>query len=131
MRFIAVFLTLCGAFQLQSSVVSETQRRILHQSPPLDPPAATPSDDKNWQDGFVLPAGVDGEVFAIAAIGNDLYVGGRFVKAGDLVVNSIARWDGTNWSAIGSGIGSKGGSIFALAKFGSQQIGRASCRERV
>src|ERR1051325_8929731 len=108
MRLIAVFLTLCGAFQLQSSVVIETQRRILHQSPRLDPPVATPSDDKNWQDGFVLPAGVDGEVFATAAIGNDLYdlyVGGRFVKAGDLVVNSIARRDGTNWFAIGLGIG--------------------------
>lgn len=36
--------------------------------------------------------------------GSDLYVGGLFTEAGDKVVNSIAHWDGTNWSKLGSGM---------------------------
>jgi hypothetical protein len=33
---------------------------------------------------------------------DDLYVGGRFQMAGGLMVNGIAKWDGTNWSPVGS-----------------------------
>ena len=32
-----------------------------------------------------------------------LYVGGYFSKAGALNVANIARWDGSNWSGLGSG----------------------------
>src|ERR1043166_10214536 len=60
--------------------------------------------NENWQGGFVLPSGVDGTVNAFAVIGNDLYVGGQFEKAGDLVVNGLARWDGTNWYSVGNGV---------------------------
>ncbi len=31
-------------------------------------------------------------------------MGGSFTRAGSLPVNSIAKWDGTNWSALGAGI---------------------------
>ena len=34
---------------------------------------------------------------------NKLIVGGRFDFAGDTLANSIATWDGTNWSPMGSG----------------------------
>ena len=37
-------------------------------------------------------------------VGNDLYVGGTFTSIGGLATTSIARWDGTNWHALGSGI---------------------------
>ena len=45
-------------------------------------------------------------VMAIAARGNDLYVGGNFTAVGSpgLAVNSIARWDGSQWHALGSGV---------------------------
>jgi hypothetical protein len=33
----------------------------------------------------------------------NLYAGGSFTMAGDVPANFIARWDGTNWSALGSG----------------------------
>jgi len=33
-----------------------------------------------------------------------LYVGGRFDHAGGIPANNIARWDGTNWSALGNGM---------------------------
>ena len=42
-------------------------------------------------------------VSALATTGNDLYAGGQFSKIGDVSANGIAKWDGTNWSALGPG----------------------------
>ena len=49
--------------------------------------------------------GVDGIIYCIAvdASGN-LYVGGNFQSAGGVACNYIAKWDGTNWSPLGSGM---------------------------
>ncbi|HEX8598089.1 MAG TPA: S-layer homology domain-containing protein [Chloroflexia bacterium] len=55
-------------------------------------------------------------VYAITVSGNDLYVGGIFTTAGAVSANNVARWNGTEWSALGSGIG--GGSsprVFDIA----------------
>ena len=46
--------------------------------------------------------------------GPALYAGGFFDTAGGLPVNNIARWDGSAWSALGSGLD---GSVRALAVF--------------
>ncbi len=45
-------------------------------------------------------------VNAIAAKGNDVYVGGNFITAGGVTVNGIAKWDALTqtWSALGSGV---------------------------
>lgn len=45
---------------------------------------------------------------AMMVNGSDLYVGGNFefVAGGNLTANAIARWDGSNWFALGYGIGS-------------------------
>jgi trimeric autotransporter adhesin len=45
-----------------------------------------------------------GNVNTFLVDGSYLYVGGIFTEAGNLAVNSIARWDGTNWSALNSGL---------------------------
>jgi hypothetical protein len=37
--------------------------------------------------------------------GGDLIVGGRFESAGGIPARSIARWNGSSWSALGTGIG--------------------------
>ncbi|MDW8438564.1 MAG: T9SS type A sorting domain-containing protein [Chloroherpetonaceae bacterium] len=55
--------------------------------------------------------------------GGRLYVGGRFTTAGGNSANNIAWWDGTTWSAVGSGSnnGVSGGSspsVNALAVYG-------------
>jgi hypothetical protein len=47
-------------------------------------------------------------VRALAVSGTDLYVGGWFDNAGGVPANCIAKWDGSAWSALGSGI--SGGS---------------------
>ena len=46
------------------------------------------------------------EVDAIAIAGNgDVYVGGEFEAAGSLTLNNIARWDGSSWHNLSTGIG--------------------------
>lgn len=53
-----------------------------------------------------LGRGVDGKVYDICKVGNDLYVAGdfTFVDKGSsnegIKANRIAKWDGTKWSAI-------------------------------
>jgi len=42
-------------------------------------------------------------VSGLAVMGTDLYVGGGFTTVGGVRVNRIAKWDGTSWSALGSG----------------------------
>jgi hypothetical protein len=51
-----------------------------------------------------LGSGIDNEVFALAVSGTDLYAGGYFYNAGGVSANGIAKWDGSAWSALGSGV---------------------------
>ncbi len=37
--------------------------------------------------------------------GTNLYAAGCFTNAGEAAVNNIALWDGSSWSALGSGTG--------------------------
>jgi hypothetical protein len=59
-------------------------------------------------------------VNALAANGSDLYAGGFFSEAGGLSANDIAKWDGTSWSALGTGMGEDiwTGDVNALAVIG-------------
>jgi hypothetical protein len=44
-------------------------------------------------------------VYALAVSGTDLYAGGDFTTSGGSAVNCVAKWDGSAWSALGSGMG--------------------------
>jgi hypothetical protein len=59
---------------------------------------------------------MDNEVNALAVNGTNLYAGGYFTMAGGVAANHIARWDGSAWSALGSGIDS---GVNALAVSGT------------
>ncbi len=47
-------------------------------------------------------------VFALTVSDDGLYVGGRFINAGNQAIALLARWDGTNWSAVGEGVSNDG-----------------------
>lgn len=68
--------------------------------------------------------GVDG-VRALASYAGDLVVAGRFMQAGGVTVNNIARWDGQEWSAL-AGPNSVGtnevASVAALTVYDSDLI---------
>lgn len=44
-----------------------------------------------------------------------LYVGGRFSEIDGLTTTNVARWDGSEWSAIGGGIGGAVATVWDLA----------------
>lgn len=46
---------------------------------------------------------LDGRALAVDEVGN-IYVGGTFTTAFGVTVNRIAKWDGTNWSNITTGL---------------------------
>src|SRR5712692_8839425 len=75
-----------------------------------------------------LGSGVIGQFPYVSALtvfddrsGSALYAGGQFITAGGVLVNNIAKWDGTQWSALGSGLGVEGcdscGHVLALTVF--------------
>lgn len=69
-------------------------------------------DGTNWHEMGVITNYIrcahscpeNGVVFALAAKGHELYVGGRFVYINGLFATNIARWDGTNWFSLGPGV---------------------------
>jgi hypothetical protein len=89
----------------------------------------------NGSSWSALAGGVNGDVISLAVAGNVLYVGGDFTVATNsggvaVVVNRIAQWNGSSWSALGSGVsvdslnpnsfGIEGGcKVLALAVSGS------------
>jgi hypothetical protein len=56
-------------------------------------------------------------LYALAVSGSDLYVGGVFATAGGSPANTLAKWNGSSWSAVGSGL--SGGDVIALAVSGA------------
>ena len=61
--------------------------------------------------------GIRGYVNAISLSPDQrsLYVGGRFTRAGVVAANNIAKWDGTRWTAVGTGTeNGVNGEVFAL-----------------
>ena len=60
--------------------------------------------DANWISMGGIP-GASSPVRAAAVDGSgNLYIGGEFAVVGDVIANYIAKWDGSSWSALGSGI---------------------------
>lgn len=60
--------------------------------------------DANWVSMSGI-TGADGSLSATAVDGSgNLYIGGSFTVVGGVIANGVAKWDGTNWSALGSGM---------------------------
>jgi hypothetical protein len=77
----------------------------------LEAPGWSALDDGYSDDGSIY-----GEVWAISVQGSDVYVGGNFTDVhGNPAADYIAKWDGTNWSALGSN-GAGNGSLNQFVK---------------
>ena len=61
--------------------------------------------------------GTNGVINAVARYRENIYVGGCFSKAGNVEAANVAKWNGSTWSALGSGITANGYLIpvYALA----------------
>ncbi|KAB2880478.1 carboxypeptidase regulatory-like domain-containing protein [bacterium] len=77
----------------------------------LDPILA----DFNWSEQFRVK-GLSSDVYGIASKGSDVYVGGRFDYAGSSLVSFAAKWNGANWSALGSGMNE---AVFPIVVIGN------------
>lgn len=54
-----------------------------------------------WDDRFGLPGA--GSITAVVVSNGQVYIGGSFDSVGNIYAKNVARWDGTNWWALGSG----------------------------
>ena len=53
-------------------------------------------------------------VYDMAFVGNNLYIAGSFTNVNGIAANGLAKWDGANWSSLGSS-----GTTYALAVSGN------------
>jgi len=73
--------------------------------------------DKSAGTFSAMGTGLDAAVKSMV-LGPDgaLYVGGQFTLAGGVAnTDGIAKWDGANWSALGTGVSGGTGIVYALA----------------
>jgi trimeric autotransporter adhesin len=84
-------------------------------------------DGSRWH---ALGSGIEGgdwgasvRALAIDRVG-DVYAGGEFAMAGGVEANHIARWDGSRWHALGSGLsgGTWGTIVHALVMDGTGNL---------
>lgn len=68
---------------------------------------------------FVPMPGTDDQVMSLAIFNGDLIAGGTFNLAGGVAASSIARWDGTAWHALGTGLN---GAVTSLRVFQNNLI---------
>jgi hypothetical protein len=57
--------------------------------------------DEGWSP---LGSGMNSIVYALETVGDDLYVGGIFTTAGGVNARLVAKWNGSNWSPLGTGV---------------------------
>ena len=68
----------------------------------------------NWS---TVGTQADNFIEAIAVNGTDVYAGGGFTTIGGISANRIAKWDGSTWSALGSG--TTNGNVYSIAVSGT------------
>ncbi|HEY0455118.1 MAG TPA: hypothetical protein VGE41_02020 [Verrucomicrobiae bacterium] len=71
--------------------------------------------------GYMYNDGIGPELIgAMAVFNNELFVGGAFIKAGGIAglsATNIAKWDGTSWHAVGSGLDGQVLSLYVFDGF--------------
>ncbi|MCQ3939392.1 MAG: hypothetical protein DPW18_20465, partial [Chloroflexi bacterium] len=96
----------------------------LGGNPSIDHLARWDGSQWNPVGNLTQPFGsLNGRVRALAVDGTNLYAGGDFTNAYNegvsVLVNRIAKWDGSNWFALGNGVNA---SVYALAVDSSHNL---------
>ncbi|NNM95084.1 MAG: hypothetical protein HKL88_06435, partial [Bacteroidia bacterium] len=68
--------------------------------------------------------GTNWQVYSLYVYSGNLYAGGWFDSAGGKPANDIAQWNGSAWSALGTGIHSlhNYAQVYALTGYGGNLI---------
>jgi hypothetical protein len=73
---------------------------------PMASPGGPIITDANWVNNFPAPQFSSGPIETLTLDSRGiLYVGGTFGQTGNVPAAYVAKWDGTNWSALGTGVG--------------------------
>src|SRR6476646_8764199 len=89
---------------------------LLPLTSPFLCPSALAFSDENWISMGGYPGG-NKTVRAVAIDGSaNVYIAGDFSIAGNVFASRIAKWDGTKWSALSSGMNS---TVYALGVLGN------------
>jgi len=76
-----------------------------------------PGPDNCWDGRFAGAGGADQAVDALATdASGSVYLGGDFTSAGGISAPHVARWDGSQWSALGTGTD---GPVYAMVWAGN------------
>lgn len=82
--------------------------------------SAAQACEPKWSEAFFLP-GADRPVRAMLAFddgtGPAVYVGGQFTALGGAAARNIARYDGRQWSSLGSGVDDDFAAVYDLAVY--------------
>lgn len=68
-----------------------------------------------------MAGGMDNTVTSLAVYNGKLFAGGYFTHA-EVSTKYIAQWDGSHWTAVGSGMGGSQGQVMALAVYGNELV---------
>jgi hypothetical protein len=66
-----------------------------------------------------MGSSVNAYVSGLAVSGTDVYATGGFTTAGASAANYVAKWDGSSWSALGSGVGGTAPYVKAMVVSGN------------
>jgi hypothetical protein len=66
---------------------------------------------------------MNGSVAALAVLGTNLFASGSFTAAGGSPANRMAQWDGSVWSALGSGLNNNANANALVASGNALYVG--------
>ncbi|MBU0763432.1 MAG: hypothetical protein KJ607_01215, partial [Bacteroidetes bacterium] len=78
--------------------------------------------NNDFGDSLYIPDNPDSYVSCLLHDENNLIVAGPILKAGELWINGITVWNGTNWANLGAGLTHFAGGINCMVKYNDKLV---------